>query len=165
MFKQTGKKGIGMLLYNAASVVLILLALALFVFLSFFAGSVNQKLLDKSEIEVNTILLNYLRTPVTVDEQEILVSDLIRLYVKNKEEYKPALDEINKKTLKIIFKQYKLSINGEVISSGIAMSEDFESGAVLQEMDAAASTVVETTSSEFNLPGFDKDIKIRLVVE
>ncbi|MFA5176283.1 MAG: hypothetical protein WC413_03450 [Candidatus Nanoarchaeia archaeon] len=151
-----------MIFYNLGAIILIFVTLIIFFIFSFGIDSVKQEILAKEKIDVNSILLNYLRTPVNVEGQEVLVSDLIRMYVKNKEKYRTNLEGINQKIFNKLFDQYNLYIDNQIISQGkVAMSEDFGTPA---ELGGIIETD-KTTSSEFNLPDFDKEIKIKLVIE
>ena len=61
-------------------------------------------------------LLNFLKTPVKVENQDIMMSDMIRLYTINKDKYKTELNLQSKKIFDTTFKgfNYKLEINNEL---------------------------------------------------
>lgn len=161
-FNKIGKKGLGMIFYNLGAILLIFITLIIFFIASFGIDSVKQEILAKEKIDTNTLILNYLRTPVMVEGQEVLVSDLIRMYIKNQEKYRIPLEDKSKQIFDKLFDQYKLSIDNQIISQGkVAMTEDFPTPA---ELGGIIETD-KTTYSEFNLPNFDKEIKIKLVIE
>ena len=103
--------------------VLIVLTLAFYWYFfvvpyGFFNEKINQGILTREKISIDLILINYLKTPVTIENQEIMMSDLIRLYTIDKTKYQDKLMGESKKIFDNIFggySIYQLKLNNNII--------------------------------------------------
>lgn len=78
-----------------------------------FKEPIEQSILAKEKIDLDLVLLNYLRTPVQIDNKHYLVSDLIRFYYLDSN-YETQLKEETNKTLGKLFSNYKLTFNENI---------------------------------------------------
>ncbi len=83
----------------------------------------KESLVAQEKLNYDILLLNYLKTPVTVNENEIFMSDLIRLYRKDAS-YKEKLKEESLKIFdKTMDKKYSLEIDGDKLIGELEKSE------------------------------------------
>lgn len=122
------KGGVDLAIYAVVAFLLIILTLLFywfFVVAPFAAksiipgyGPIEQSITAQDRLDVDLILLNYLRTPIVVENTEITISDLVRLYSINKLKYETPMKEQTKKIMDLVFKNYnyKLKVGDKVLA-------------------------------------------------
>ena len=138
--------------YEGIGIVFAILLLTLIIFIAMLLfvanrGKIGEEKLNSIKIsENNLLLLNYLRTPVIYEGEDILMSDLIVLKNKNKieEESKNILDKYC--TSKCV---WKLTLN-------------YENDNIIITSNSVTDFFVVTSSNEFNLTSFGENILIKL---
>ena len=122
------KKGQELAIFGMVAFLLIILTLLFYWF--FFVtplavksklpsyGPIQQSITAQDRLDLDLILLNYLRTPIVVENTYITISDLARLYSINKLKYETPMKEETKKIMDAVFKSYnyKLKIGDTLLA-------------------------------------------------
>lgn len=131
------KASIQLAVYGVVAFLLIILVLAVFWF--FFVAPyklvnnpADQTILAKEKIDADLTLLNYLRTPVKINNEDYLMSDLIRFYYFNKN-YENQLREETTKIFINTFDSYTISFNDIIFLEEVDnMNKIKKSGTILK---------------------------------
>ncbi|MDD5650563.1 MAG: hypothetical protein PHF86_09140 [Candidatus Nanoarchaeia archaeon] len=112
------KKGIELAIYGVVAFLLIILVLAGFWYFIVIPyqtlnGPAKESILAKEKIDLDLVLLNYLRTSIEIENKQYLISDLIRFYYLDNK-YETQLREETNKTLGKLFSNYKLTFDKNI---------------------------------------------------
>lgn len=127
MKPRLNKKGQELAIFGIVAFLLIILTLLFYWFFFVtpfavkskfsFSGPKEQSITAQDRINLDLILLNYLRTPIVIENTQISISDLVRLYSINKLKYETPMKEESKKIMDTILKNnnYKLKIGDKIL--------------------------------------------------
>lgn len=112
------RKGVGDILMNIMAIVLIIIALVILIIFQFFIDRQGGIIKADIKSDINFNLLNYLKSPVLINNEEVTNSALINLWYYNKE-HEDLLDketnEIFKRLYGNCFEAYIIDEDGDVI--------------------------------------------------
>lgn len=117
------KKAQELAVYGLAAVLVIILTLALYWYLIVIPNNIGssiikQSIVAKEKVDADLVLLNYLRTPVSIEGKELFISDLARLYYIDKSKYENTLKEETSKIFNSVFRDYlyQIKFGDEIIA-------------------------------------------------
>lgn len=112
------KKGVEIAVDGLFAILFIILLL--FIYWIFFVIPTAKLSLEEQNLNAvgssnnDLLLINYLKTPVIINGESILMSDLIRLYLSNNI-YKDNLEKESSKIFDKMFDNYRFKINDDIL--------------------------------------------------
>ncbi|MBU0930271.1 MAG: hypothetical protein KJ623_04325 [Nanoarchaeota archaeon] len=151
------KKAQEFAIYGVVAFLLIIFTLAAYWYLIAVpygaTKTIKQSIVAKDKLDADLILLNYLRTPVTLEGKELFISDLIRLYFIDKLKYENQLKQETSDIFNSVFNnyKYKITFGSELIAENGFTSADPDYMVIVDSILPLESSGIVEIHLEVNL--------------